>query len=102
MPPLTPPAAALTPTRCPLLACSDICRTSLCDRDSTRHCLVTVKAVLVLQPLWLLQNPENSVWASLNGEAGGWPCGVVCWHKPAAQLEQSCVGASCCLQLEGC
>ena len=47
---------------------SDICRTSLCDRDSTRHCLVTVKAVLVLQPLWLLKNPENSVWASLNGE----------------------------------
>ncbi|KAI7835430.1 hypothetical protein COHA_010676 [Chlorella ohadii] len=45
----------------------DICRTSLCDRESTRHCLVTVKAVLVLQPLWLLKNPDNSVWASLNG-----------------------------------
>ncbi|PRW32905.1 Prolyl 4-hydroxylase subunit alpha-2 isoform A [Chlorella sorokiniana] len=46
----------------------DICRTSLCDPDSNRHCLVTVKAVLVLQPLWLLQNPANSVWASLNGD----------------------------------
>lgn len=61
----------------PLPARSDICRTSLCDRESTRHCLVTVKAVLVLQPLWLLKNPDNSVWASLNSELGGLACSPV-------------------------